>query len=298
MSEFYQNGKECFTSDDVLKVLSKCETKLVQAASEGCLVQVKEIVKQVPIYDKAELINESEVWVEDLEAEKVWFSSTPLTAAAKDGHKDVVSFLLLEGADPTLESCPMPGVTETALSASQHSLNQLEITFRNIVKEDHYIYDQDAWKDTDEVILKHLEKYKNLVCCIQMLKEASRYWRKVAYSKAIFSKERMIANKVGARNPNKPRNKQKMCLKIQQISLKPDVSLEASFIRLTKHYNKLLLDKRCELLEYKIKTNAIKSKQNLITVLGHQEKENRPEGCARPQESKSLARIPKRYIGA
>ena len=303
MPVFYHSRKKFSTSDDVLKLLPKCETetKLVAAATRGCLVEVKEILSDVPIFDKAEVINESKIWVEDIKTEKVWFSSNPLTAAAKEGHKDIVMFLLIEGADPTLECCPMTGVTETALSASKHSLKQLEIIFGNIVKENHYIYDQDAWKDTDDVISKHLEKYKSLICCIEMLEVANKNWEKTAYSGAIFSKQRAVAYKVGSINPNKPRNKQEMCLTIQKIVNRNDVSLDASFIRLSKHYNKLLLDKRCEMLEFRIKQNKIvskTSKPNVITVFGHQVKDNLPGSNSRRQSADPVIKIPKRYIGA
>ena len=287
------NMTECPSFKDIEFPRCDRDSALTEAANEGCLETVKKLLGQVPLYDKCELINESPIRCGD---EDKWFSATPLVAASKSGHPDVTGHLLMEGADPSLICSPIPGVEETALSAAKNSLKQMEKKFRSILSGKHYIYDTDAWTDTDDILGRYFVKYRGLEKCVSMLEAAERYWPKSKYRDAKWSEKRQIAHKVGG-YPNKPRQKESLIEEIRLI-LECETGLLLPHEELHQHYNKLLLDKRCELLELKITQNKKfglvtpgRQKRNVVGILAGQ------RGGSKRGTS-SLVRIPKRYIGS
>ena len=288
------NMTECPSFKDIEFPRCDRDSALTDAANEGCLETVKKLLRQVPLYDKCELINESPIRCGEDDEDK-WFSATPLLAASKSGHPDVTGHLLMEGADPSLRCSPLPGVQETALSAARNSLKQMEKTFENILTGDHYIYDKDAWTETDEILGRYFVRYRGLEKCVSMLEAARRYWTESEYRDAKWSAQREIAHKVGG-NPNKPRQKESLIEEIKMI-LDCETGLGLPEKELVRQYNKLLLDKRCELLELKLMLNKKRDlgtsrgkKQNVVGILAGQR--------GGKQADTSLVRIPKRYIGS
>ena len=263
------------------------DAALSDAANEGCLETVKKLLEQVPLYDKCELINGSPIRYGEEDEDK-WFSVTPLLAASKSGHHDVTGYLLMAGADPSLRCSPLPGVQETALSAARNSLKQMEKTFQNILCGSHYIYDRDAWTDTDVVLSRYFAKCRGLEKCIYLLEAAKRYWSESEYRDATWTEERDNVHKVGGK-PNKPRQKEGLIEEITRILLSCETHLcppsEELGELLRGEYNRLLLDKRCEMLELKINENKMRGlvtpikKRNVVGVLAS--KRGRRGGKAR-----------------
>ena len=247
----------------------KCDrdSALIDAAGEGCLETVKKLLERIPLYDKCELINESPIRADD---EDKWFSATALVAASKSGHAQVAGYLLAQGADPSLSCSPLPGVQETALSAALHALKQMDKAVQNILDGKHYIYDRDAWTDTEEVLARFEVKYGGLVKCISLLTEVGKYWKNSDYRGAKWSRERAIVHKVGGK-PNKPRNEKDLLKEITSILTSdsdPVINLPSK--DLYHEYNKLLLDKRCEMLELSLDKrlgSRRPRRQNIVGVI-------------------------------
>ena len=183
-----------------------------------------------------------------------WTGDTALSAAAKQGHLNIVGRLLLEGADPTLESLTLQGEERSAKAGLEEQIDNLENMMENIVSGDHYIYDKDAWKEPEEVIIGNLEKLGKMRKCLNLLKMAEKYWKKGNVEMKKGNDERKI------RMP-----KMKILGKIQAKILKflkrKDEGSEKqkrqregpSVKRLVESYNKILLDKRFDLLSHQIK---------------------------------------------
>ena len=184
-----------------------------------------------------------------------WTGDTALSAAAKQGHLNIVGRLLLEGADPTLESLTLQGEERSAKAGLEEQIDNLENMMENIVSGDHYIYDKDAWKEPEEVIIGNLEKLGKMRKCLNLLKMAEKYWKK---GNVEMKKEGNDERKI--RIP-----KMKILGKIQAKILKflkrKDEGSEKqkrqregpSVKRLVESYNKILLDKRFDLLSHQIK---------------------------------------------
>lgn len=97
---------------------------LVKAARNGNLDMVIQILRNCPEDKKSETLNKARRWTEVVEKMGYdksweWFDDTPLIAAARAGHFDIVKLLLMEGADPTLKSCHTDDVYETAEQAAR-----------------------------------------------------------------------------------------------------------------------------------------------------------------------------------
>ena len=265
------------------------DTALSDAANEGCLETVKKLLEQVPLYDKCDLINGSPIRCGEEDDDK-WFSVTPLLAASKSGHHDVTGYLLMAGADPTLQCSPLPGVQETALSAARNSLKQMEKTFQNILYGSHYIYDREAWTDTDIVLSRFFSKCRGLEKCVILLEAAQKYWTESKYRDARWTEERENVHKVGGK-PNKPKQKESLIEEIETILLSCETHLcppsEELGDLLRGQYNKLLLDKRCEMLELKINENKMRGlvnkskKRNVVGVLASKKGKGRRGGKLR-----------------
>eukprot|EP00392_Amoebophrya_sp_AT5.2_P009429 g9457.t1 len=119
---FYESAHDIYEHD-------KPHPAIVKAACTGDLVEVKKLLdrnKPDPCNKKkgaaAALVNAcrnrkevEEKWGYDKEWD--WDDDTPLIAAAREGHVDVVCELLIRGADTTCKSCPSDDVHETAEQA-------------------------------------------------------------------------------------------------------------------------------------------------------------------------------------
>ena len=183
-----------------------------------------------------------------------WTGDTALSAAAKQGHLNIVGRLLLEGADPTLESLTLQGEERSAKAGLEEQIDNLENMMENIVSGDHYIYDKDAWKEPEEVIIGNLEKLGKMRKCLNLLKMAEKYWKKGNVEMMKGNDERKI------RMP-KLKILGKIQAKILKFLKRKDEGSEKqkrqregpSVKRLVESYNKILLDKRFDLLSHQIK---------------------------------------------
>merc|ERR1712129_656341 len=90
-----------------------------------------------------------------------WHGDTALIAAARAGHVEVVKYLLHEGADPTLKSCPTDDEYETAEKAAETRLKQLERTIENIKNGTHSVCERDVKKDATLFVEEMLDKLSN-----------------------------------------------------------------------------------------------------------------------------------------
>ena len=183
-----------------------------------------------------------------------WTGDTALSAAAKQGHLNIVGRLLLEGADPTLESLTLQGEERSAKAGLEEQIDNLENMMEKIVSGDHYIYDKDAWKEPEEVIIGNLEKLGKMRKCLNLLKMAEKYWKKGNVEMKKGNDERKI------RMP-KLKILGKIQAKILKFLKRKDEGSEKqkrqregpSVKRLVESYNKILLDKRFDLLSHQIK---------------------------------------------
>ena len=170
------------------------------------------------------------------------------------GHLNIVGTLLLQGADPTVETCTLRGREETAKAGVKTQIQNLETMLENIDSGDHYIYDKDAWLDSEDFIIGSLEKLRMMRKCLNLIKLAEKYWKKDNFK----AKEGEVEAKI--RIP-----KMKVLEKIQAEILKffkrnnerrekQNIGRERHSVkRLVESYNKILLEKRFDLLSHKIK---------------------------------------------
>ena len=147
-----------------------------------------------------------------------------------------------------MENFTLQGKRESAKAGVEGQIENLEKMMENIVSGDHYIYDKDAWKESEEVIVGILEKHRKMRKCLDLITLAEKYWKKGNVS----MKTRM------------PKMKLKVLEKIQAKILKflkrQDGGGEKqkrererpSEKRLVKSYNKILLEKRFDLLSHMI----------------------------------------------
>jgi hypothetical protein len=137
------------------------------------------------------------------EKSREWFGDTALIAAARAFHVEEVKYLLVEGADPTLSSCPGDDEYETALKAADNREKQLERTIESIKSGIHYVYEHDVQKDAKIFVREILEKLNHFKIISDLLKEAGKHWNRAQYAGHSYSEER---SKAFAENPNKPTN--------------------------------------------------------------------------------------------
>ena len=179
---------------------------------------------------------------------------TALSAAAKQGHLNIVGTLLLEGADPTVENLTLQGERKSAKDGVEGQIENVEKMMENILSGDHYIYDKDAWKESEEVIVGILKKHGKMRTCLSLIKLAEKYWKKgnvVAKKGIVETKSRILKMKVLT----------KIQTKILKFLKRKDEGSEKqkrerkrpSEKRLVESYNKILLEKRFDLLSHQIK---------------------------------------------
>ena len=153
----------------------------------------------------------------------------------------------MEGADPTLENFTLQGERESAKAGVEGQIENLENMMENIVSGDHYIYDKDAWKESEEVIVGILEKHRKMRKCLNLITLAEKYWKK---GNNVEMKTRMPKMKV----LEKIQAKILKFLKIKDGGGEKQKRKRErpSEKKLVKSYNKILLEKRFDLLSHKI----------------------------------------------
>lgn len=161
---------------DFLDDVDEQDSAFVKAASRGDVEGMRKILQPYDDLDeeknsnlflsmkenKMKLLNGARKWTEVQEKcgydkSWTWFGDTALIAAARNGHFNVVKFLLLEGADPTLVSCPTDDQYENAMQAAEQSKRRG---------------------------LSSATKTQNL------LNEAMKYWAEARYARPRHSKDR------------------------------------------------------------------------------------------------------------
>jgi len=281
-------------SDKSTSILnSEDDSSLIEAIHQGSFKTVEKLISQCPIYNKAQLLNESRTRID--EDNQRWFMETPLFVASIRGYSKIVKFLLIEGADPSLECSPIQGVCEDALSATKSALRYLEKSMKAILSERHYIYDNDTWKDTSDIIGKLSGKYNGLKKTIKMLKIAQQHWSVSDYFSAMFSVRRLKANVVGG-FPNKSICKNEFYLRLEIAAMK-SYKMPYSIKEMARAYNKILLDKRCEALT---RLTSIKPRQNIFRMISEMEersskKQSKDKAKSRIVSDFSAIHIPRRY---
>merc|ERR1711874_789097 len=135
------------------------QTVLVKLSEQGYSGAVRALIEDCPPQQKSSLVNAGDKWTGD----------TPLSAAAKQGHLNIVGTLLLQGADPTVETSTLRGREETAKAGVKTQIQNLETMLENIDSGDHYIFDKDAWLDSEDFIIGSLEKLRMMRKCLNLI---------------------------------------------------------------------------------------------------------------------------------
>ena len=162
---------DCYSTSNGLYKKNDTDSPFVLAAKFGDLKLVQSLYEQSEDSEKQSVLNQARKWTEVQEKygydkQWDWFGDTALIAASRNCHLDVVKYLLLQGADPNLESCPYDDQYESAEKAAKSQLNRLKIG------------EVSDWK------VKKCEQI------IALLKEVSKIWPKSDFSSAHFDKER------------------------------------------------------------------------------------------------------------
>jgi len=183
------------------------DSNIVTAANKGDLKQIKRILSQSQGSKKTALLNHAKKWTEVQEKcgydkSWEWFGDTALISAARNGNFMMVKFLLLEGADPTLSSCPYDDEYETALKATQNRAKYYNEKLEKLKTGSYRVEVSELERDPRkfvEGILGNVISFDNI---IKLLQEAEKYWDRASYAHARYSKDRAEAF---VKNPNRPK---------------------------------------------------------------------------------------------
>jgi len=213
---------ECWDEDSEIEALSSYlnfaeshtrnekDSKLVTEAKAGNLQAVKQIIERCPAAKKVGMLNGARKWTEVewkhglYEKSWDWYGDTALIAAARAGNVEVVKYLLYEGADPTLKSCPSDDQYETAQEAAEKREKQFETTLQNIRKGTYHVDENDIQKGANMFVREFLQKLNSIKLVILLLKEAGTFWNSAEYAHASYNSNERAKAFVG--NPNLPTN--------------------------------------------------------------------------------------------
>jgi len=247
------------------------DSNLVTAASAGNLEAVKRIVQDCPPDLKAGTLNCARKWTEvdekmgGYDKSWEWFGDTAIIAAARAGHVEVVQYLLMEGADPTLSSCPRCDGYETAQKAVEDREKHLDSTIEKIKMGTIFVSEHDVEKDAKIFVRGIIEKQNRLKIISDLLKEAGKYWDRAKYASESYSKER---SKAFAENPNKPTNLEDLRRGIASTVATLDVDQEV-LDEVAAKYALLIEKKKVEVSERGSQFNSSKRSINVVQVVGH-----------------------------
>jgi len=183
-------------------------SSLLKAVHAGDLSKIEEILSGVDGHKHVAVLNHASRWTEVqvkscYDKSWEWFGDTALISAARTGNFPIVKLLLLEGADPTLSSCPNDDEYETALKAVQNGAKKAEKLLDEIKKGTYKVSDRDLGRNFDPFVKEAFNHVNFCGQVIRLLQEAEKYWEKASYAHASYSKERAKAF-IGI--PNSPKN--------------------------------------------------------------------------------------------
>lgn len=154
---------------------SESTPEIVILARDGKLDAVKSIVdsaaavshdKKMKVVNSAGMQVQTEYWREELKVFKC-FGATPLIAAAFEDQHEIVQYLLMNGADPTLKGC-----TADAFTSHSH-INALDVANKKLG----CILDTSEGNTKD--VMKKCSKSRR---CVDLLTLASYFWEDSTYS--------------------------------------------------------------------------------------------------------------------
>ena len=236
-----------FTKYDVYEK-NEIDPDIVLKAREGDLEGIKNILLKTgrPVAT----INASRKWTETEEKwgydkSWEWHGETPLLAACRNRHVEVVHYLLTNEADPTLEGCISCDVTESPISAVNKEVNSLNNEI-NEIKTDkirsHRLFNYNA-----TLLARNLAKYQHIK---QLLDASVKFWSKANYAGPQYSDARKNSF---SKNPNKPANSTELQKVLGTISVDISVNpvLEKELDLCLKQARKKEGDKRAAEFERK-----------------------------------------------
>uniref|UniRef100_A0A7M5V7I2 Uncharacterized protein n=2 Tax=Clytia hemisphaerica TaxID=252671 RepID=A0A7M5V7I2_9CNID len=215
--------------------------KILYYAKSGAL----SVVKREALCERAYIINVLIKRTEKKGAELLqWHDDTPLIAAARNGHFEIVHHLLSIGADPTLESSHASGTGGNAIKAASENLSCLRKNKDEILKKC-FAGDIETI-DPKAVSLDILYRIKDFQDIIDVLKIAESHWQKAPYFSARFSNERQRQLR---RSPNKPLDQEKLKEMLDEFKSRPLImdefdDLVASIVEVKKNQKKVLQEQQ------------------------------------------------------
>ena len=226
--DFQMNGYGGFGYDTSHVKSDGNHSALARAAKDGNLGAVQSLVLQS--LSRRVLLNEARRWTEvdykmsGFTKEYEWFDLTPLALAASHAHSDIVKYLLLEGADPTLIGCPSDNVNITAVDAaksSQTANQRLMAGFENVDSISTYSYTSYLPSTGEEPMAwaeNLLRKKSRILNCIALLEAADPFWKPASYSHSRFGQERATSG-----YSNKPSDHQGLVNALEAVDSEPPV---------------------------------------------------------------------------
>ena len=171
---------------------------------------------------------------DDEDEKKEGHNDTPLIAAARQGHVNVVRFLLLHGADPSLQQGTV--APETAESAARTGLQSVEKLVNDLSSDEplarRIFLDLKKAPLSDGECRGLLRKLENFRSVVQLLQQASKVWR---------SKKGVVPKKQG-RNSQPLVNLEELEANLDSVC---EVEVEkAAVLQLVKAKNRILENQR------------------------------------------------------
>ena len=230
-------------STESFELLEENIPEIVELSRSGSFLAVKALLEDIPPEDKASVVNAGEVWTA---GDDELPGDTALTAAAKEGHLEVVGALLLGGADPTIQHSTLQGRREGARQGVEGKIKHLETMLSNVLNEKHFIYDSEAWKEPEEVIQGNLDKLSKLRKCFHLIRIVEKQLKKAKALVRSREPELKVLEKIQAKILAFP-NKKESGIKQEGNTF--------SAKKLIRSYRKLLLQKRIDLLSHNLRQN-------------------------------------------
>lgn len=185
------------------------ESIIVTAARQNHLNAIVQVLEREKDDTKRRiLLNGAKRWTEvdykmsGFTNEYEWFDLTPLATAARQGHAEIVEYLLKQGADPTLEGCPTDNEYYNASRAAADKLKRLSKdmdTLLSLKQQDDIerLYNRFSINvlvkksNTEQECAQNLlDKKEHYRLCLEMLEAVEPFWNKAPYAGSRYSLDR------------------------------------------------------------------------------------------------------------